>query len=140
MTLFSSSVPGVVQAEDCLAQQCGIQLLDAKQKQLCAENGYVGVKAGCVDPSCIDWRGAMDCMPRPTTASLPALVQTANLEAAPADPIYPLDLVRRLPSIVNTEPINMNPPCNTFSQWVADNPLLAGGLLLGAAVMLWGRR
>ena len=145
MTLLSLNFPGVVvQSGDCLAQQCGVPLLDDQQKQICAENGYAGVKAGCADPSCVDWRGALNCitgnlMPRPTTAALPTITGTANAETPPSEPIVPLDLVRRLPSIVNTAPVEMNPPCS-FSQWVADNPILAGGLLLGAAVLLLGGR
>ena len=80
-------------------------------------------------------------MPKPTTAVLPTMTGTARalLVTSNETPVKPLDLVRDLPSIVNTEPVYMapQPMCSPFTQWVSDNPLLAGALLFGAALLVW---
>lgn len=79
-------------------------------------------------------------MPRPTTAVMPTMTGTARALAVESAerPFEPLDLARPLPSIVNTEIVDMRPPaCDGLTQWVSDNPLLAAGVLIGAAVLLW---
>jgi hypothetical protein len=81
-------------------------------------------------------------MPRPTTAVLPTMTGTARaaLVTSNETPVKPLDLVRELPSIVSTEPVDLTPPCPSFSMWVSEHPCAAGLLLVGAAVLLWGRK
>lgn len=81
-------------------------------------------------------------MPKATTALMPTMTGTARvLTVSEAEnPMTPFELVRPLPSIVNNDAVDMAPPCSTFTEWVANNPLLAGGLLVGAGLLLFGRK
>lgn len=79
-------------------------------------------------------------MPVPTTMTMPGMVDTANLTSEnPKPTLTPQDLLHPLPSIVDNQPTSVA-QCNSFSQWVDQNPMLAGGLLLGLAFVVFGRR
>lgn len=77
--------------------------------------------------------------PAPTTMTMPGMVTTAQLTSPNPQPsLTPRDLVRSLPSIVDNQPTQIT-QCNSFSEWVDQNPLLAGGVLLGLAWLTFGR-
>ncbi len=72
-------------------------------------------------------------MPAPTTMTMPGMTATAQATSPNPQPdLAPMDLVRPLPTIVNNQPIQIA-QCNSFSEWVDKNPLMAAGLLLGLA-------
>jgi hypothetical protein len=91
--------------------------------------------------------GAIPVTPAPpqfTTASMPTMQGTAN--AVTGNPqgqqpvLTPQWLNQHLPSIVDHTPmVKDSSPCDPVSQWVNDNPLLAGALLLTAGFMVFGR-
>jgi hypothetical protein len=79
-------------------------------------------------------------MPAPTTMSMPGMVTTAQLTSQNPQPnLTPQDLIKPLPTIVDNQPTQIA-QCNSFSEWVDQNPLLAGGLLLGFAWVMFGRK
>lgn len=79
-------------------------------------------------------------MPAPTTMTMPGMVTTAQLTSPNPQPsLTPQDLIKPLPSIVDNQPTQLA-QCNSFSEWVDQNPLLAGGLLLGLALVVFGRK
>lgn len=39
--------------------------------------------------------------------------------------LSPVNLIRPLPSIVSTAPVNVKEPCSALNQWIGENPLLA---------------
>lgn len=90
----------------------------------------------------------MDCnipepnpMPSATTATMPSMVGTSLATTPSPQPILTVQtLSQRLPQIVNPGPavIPMQARCNTFAQWVGQNPMLAGGALLVIAFMVLG--
>ena len=79
-------------------------------------------------------------MPAPTTMTMPGMVTTAQVTSPnPKPDLTPQDLLKPLPTIVDNQPTSVA-QCNSFSQWVDQNPLLAGGLLLGLAWVVFGRK
>ena len=79
-------------------------------------------------------------MPAPTTMSMPGMVTTAQLTSANPQPnLTPQDLIKPLPTIVDNQPTQIA-QCNSFSEWVDQNPLLAGGMLLALAWLTFGRK
>ena len=79
-------------------------------------------------------------MPAPTTMTMPGMVTTAQVVSPnPKPTLTPQDLLRPLPTIVDNQPTSVA-QCNSFSDWVDQNPLLAGGLLLGLAFVVFGRK
>lgn len=83
-----------------------------------------------------------DLMPISTTAVMPSLTYTANqLSASPQPGLTPASLLNPMPSITNSTPIVVGPTCSGINQWVNDNPLLAAGILVGLAVLVFhGKR
>lgn len=79
-------------------------------------------------------------LPAPTTMTMPGMVATAQLTSPGVNTsgLTPLDLIRPLPSIVDNQPTQLA-NCNSFSEWVDQNPLLAAGILLGLAWMTFRR-
>lgn len=72
-------------------------------------------------------------MPAPTTMVMPGMTLTAqSVGPNPQPSLTPQDLLRPLPTIVDNQPTQIA-QCNSFSEWVDANPLLAAGLLLGLA-------
>lgn len=75
-------------------------------------------------------------LPSPTTLSMPGMVPTARFTSEVAMGnglgLVPADLVMPLPSITDTAPVQVA-QCNSFSGWIDENPIMAGGLLLGLA-------
>lgn len=74
-----------------------------------------------------------------TTATLPSMTDTAQAVAGnqPVTPtaLTPQSLVERLPSIIQPAPTVVNPDaCDPFTQWVADNQLLAA---IGLGALAW---
>ena len=79
-------------------------------------------------------------MPAPTTLSMPGMVTTAQLASPNPQPsLTPQDLIKPLPSIVDNQPTQLA-QCNSFSEWVDQNPVLAGGILLALAWLTFGRK
>lgn len=79
-------------------------------------------------------------MPAPTTMTMPGMTATANVTSPnPKPDLSPQDLIRPLPSIVDNQPTSVA-QCNSFSQWVDQNPMLAGAMLLGLAFIVFGRK
>ena len=79
-------------------------------------------------------------MPAPTTMSMPGMVTTAQLTSPNPQPnLTPQDLIKPLPTIVDNQPTQIA-QCNSFSEWVDQNPLLAGGMLLALAWLTFGRK
>lgn len=75
-------------------------------------------------------------MPAPTTMTMPSTTATAQATTPNPQPqLAPMDLIRPLPSIVNNQPVQIA-QCDTFTQWVGDNPVLAGGILVGLWMFL----
>lgn len=73
-------------------------------------------------------------VPRATTMVMPTVTGTAQVMVPDQNKpdLAPQDLLKPLPSIVNNQPIQLA-QCNSFSDWIDQNPLLAGGILLGLA-------
>lgn len=75
-------------------------------------------------------------LPQPTTMIMPGIVDTAQLTQpntmGNSTDLTPQDLLKPLPSIVDNQPVQVA-QCNSFAQWVDQNPLMAAGLLLGLA-------
>lgn len=84
-----------------------------------------------------------ELMPASTTMQMPGMVATAQLtspNATGADTsLTPQNLLRSLPSIVDNQPEQLA-QCNSFSEWVDQNPLFAAGILLGLAWFTFGRK
>ena len=85
-------------------------------------------------------------VPNGTTLIMPSIVGAATSTLPPngsgpgSTGLTPVDLLHPLPSIVNTQPVQAPVQCaNPVNQWVNDNPLLAVGVLLGAAYLLLGK-
>ena len=79
-------------------------------------------------------------MPAPTTMTMPGMVTTAQLTSERPQPdLTPRDLLRPLPTIVDNQPTSVA-QCNSFSEWVDQNPFLAGGMLLALAWFTLGRK
>ena len=76
-------------------------------------------------------------MPQATAAVLPSLVSTINQLNPQQSYLTPQDVLKPLPSIVDTAPMVLDQTaaglsgCNPITQWVTDNPLLAAGVLFG---------
>ena len=79
-------------------------------------------------------------MPAPTTMTMPGMVTTANLTSEnPKPTLTPQDLLHPLPTIVDNQPTSVA-QCNSFSQWVDQNPMFAGAMLLGLAFIVFGKK
>lgn len=79
-------------------------------------------------------------MPAPTTMAMPGMVTTAQLTTENPQPgLTPQDLIKPLPTIVDNQPTQVA-QCNSFSGWVDQNPMLAGGILLALAWFTFGRK
>jgi hypothetical protein len=79
-------------------------------------------------------------MPAPTTMTMPGMVTTAQMTSPnPKPSLTPQDLIRPLPSIVDNQPTQVA-QCNSFSEWIDQNPLYAAGLLLGLAWFAFERK
>lgn len=79
-------------------------------------------------------------LPAPTTMTMPGMTVTANMSNPnPKPDLTPQDLLHPLPTIVDNQPTKIA-QCNSFSEWVDENPLMAGGLLLGLAWFVFGRK
>lgn len=79
-------------------------------------------------------------LPAPTTMVMPGMTMTAQITSPnPRPDLTPQDLLRPLPTIVDNQPTTIA-QCNSFSQWVDDNPLFAAGLLLGLAWFTFGHK
>lgn len=77
-------------------------------------------------------------MPAATHKQMPSMALSASSLSGIGDTsagIAPQDLVQRLPSIVNPTP-DVVGGCDSFSQWVNDNPMIAGLGLAAAAYFL----
>lgn len=106
---------------------------------------YMGPPEGYqsfLDASCLSQFSSCPCperpqksvMPQATTAIMPSMTNTAIVATLTNKPEFtPKDLLKPMPSIVNTAPVQAPNPCDGFSQWVSDNPLMAAGLLAGLA-------
>jgi hypothetical protein len=76
-------------------------------------------------------------VPKPTTQVMPTMVGTAQVAVSDVVPdLTPGDLLRPLPSIVDNQPVVVA-QCDSFAQWVDENPLLAAGILMGLAYMVF---
>lgn len=76
-------------------------------------------------------------LPAPTTMTMPGMTHTANMTGPdPRSSMTSWDLLRPLPTIVDNQP-EVIVQCNSFAEWVDKNPLLAGGLLLGLAYVVF---
>lgn len=82
-------------------------------------------------------------LPQPTSMTMPGMVMTAQLTSPDtmgnATGMIPSDLLKPLPSIVDNQPVQVA-QCNSFAQWVDQNPLLAGGILLGLAFFTFSKK
>jgi hypothetical protein len=79
-------------------------------------------------------------MPAPTTMTMPGMVATAQVMGPnPKPDLTPQDLIKPLPTIVDNQPTQIA-QCNSFSEWLDQNPMLAGGLLLGLAWFVFGKK
>lgn len=82
-------------------------------------------------------------MPAPTTMTMPGMVNTAQLTSpdttGAGTQLTPQNLLKPLPTIVDNQPTRIA-QCNSFSEWVDQNPLLAGGILLALAWFTFGRK
>ncbi len=83
-------------------------------------------------------------MPQSTSMAMPQFIDTANWASidnsngfVEGPLMTPASLSQPLPSIVQSAPVEVGPQCDAFTQWVADNPLLAGGMLVGLALLTW---
>jgi len=87
---------------------------------------------------CAFW-GRSGNRPKAMTAVMPSMTNTALVTTLSPKPDFgPQDLVKPMPSIVNTAPVGEPVPvCDGFTAWVAGNPLLAAGLLAGAAWLVF---
>lgn len=82
-------------------------------------------------------------LPSPTTLVMPTTDNSMGTVLPPSNPgLTPQSLSRPLPSIVSTTPeiVSQVDSCNAISQWVSDNPLLAGLFLAGLGMMLLGKK
>lgn len=76
-------------------------------------------------------------MPESTTMMLPTITGTAQAQGATTGSsggivqnLSPVDLLKPMPSIVNTDPtVVPGVACDSISQWVNQNPLFALGAL-----------
>jgi hypothetical protein len=121
--------------QSCLPTMCGADPGNMANKYLCTSNGYSGVKS-CADPLCKPYCPNAQIEPAVTKAAL-------ALKIAPV--LTPENVVRPIPSI--TDALNpVAPSVNTCSLWcdlngaIQANPLLSAGILLGAFLLLKGRR
>jgi hypothetical protein len=80
-------------------------------------------------------------VPQNVTMTMPTITGTANVTIpAPQPGLQPSDLLRPLPSIVSTAPVNVSAPCSAVSDWVGRNPLLGVGILAGLAWLVFGKK
>ena len=84
-------------------------------------------------------------MPSATTAEMPSVTDTARAllpsDSDGAADMTPQDLVRYMPSIVNTTPMDLTPQCaDGVNGWLEKNPLVAGLVLAGVAYLLLGKK
>lgn len=83
-------------------------------------------------------------MPSATDMTMPSMTDTAQAVIGPTGSgIQPYNLVRYMPSIVNTQPLvvpQRAEGCDGIDGWLNDNPILAGIILAGAAYLLLGRK
>jgi hypothetical protein len=84
-------------------------------------------------------------MPEATTMALPSITGTAQAAGAPigntggiVQNLSPVDLLKPMPSIVDTSPtVVPGVACDSISQWVNDNPMLAIGALALLAMFIY---
>lgn len=77
-------------------------------------------------------------IPRNVTMVMPQLVkQVQEVAPNPQPQLTPADLLKPLPSIVNTEPVQL-PTCSGISEWVDQNPMMAVGVLGVLAYFVFG--
>jgi hypothetical protein len=93
-------------------------------------------------------------LPTATNATMPTMTGTANVytnrqqgsgrgQRGGKTPtaITPQYLNQRLPSIVNPAPAVVPPDCGGgITDWIGDNPLLAGAGLILLGMWVWGRK
>jgi len=128
--------PGAVDPGACIAQQYGQGNLTQEQIYACSAAGYVGVRIASPGSGI-----ANSNIPKNVTMVMPTITGTA--EAVMPNPyaqLSPGDLLKPLPSIANSAPVEMgSAPCDRFTEWINRNPLLAVGLLAGLAYFTFGK-
>lgn len=139
---------------DCRPFQCGEYPDNVAARLWCAYWGKSGaLSCGAVPRSGPVVVPSQNVMPEPTkmplpqatTAVMPSMSTTANAtQANQQSQLQPTDLLKPMPSIVQSAPVVMDAEAaglgGGFCQWVNDNPLLAGGLLVGAYFLIAHRK
>jgi len=130
-----SSIDPSVTYESCLPTMCGADPLNMAKKYQCSSNGYAGVK------SC----SAPECKPYCPNAQVAPAVTTAAISQKFPPVLTPQNVSNPMPSI--TEALQPQVPASSkCSLWcdlngaIANNPLLSAAILLGAFLLLKGRR
>jgi len=110
--------------QSCLPYKCGFDPLNTAARLACGEAGYAGVL------SCMDQR----CQPYCPAQQVAQQIQ----QTAPTPPI--LDTRQVLPDIT-AQPCPEVQPCSVWCEVnnaIAQNPLMAGAVLVGLAFVLLG--
>lgn len=90
---------------------------------------------------------ANNALPVATTATMPSITNTAQAQAQASGQVptstvlNPRALLNPLPQIVPPAPPVTGPQvCDAFTAWVANNPMLAGLVLVGAFMWVIGKK
>jgi hypothetical protein len=131
-TVIADPSTTVATAAQCLPYQCGKDSGNTAAIQWCSISGQVGAKT-CGDIECAPY------CPPPVAAA----AATPPMQATPILPVLtPANVTQPLPDITATlapTPV----PTQSCSLWcdlnsmIASNPLVAVGILAGAAFLMW---
>lgn len=119
--------------QSCIPYQCGFDPFNLANIYACSAAGYGGVLS-CDSPECRQW-----C---PNANAAPAVAVAAKSIGFPSK-LTPQNLVRPIPDI--TEALRSIPVAEAtgwcgLNQSIADNPLIAVGILAGAFLLISKRR
>lgn len=139
-----------VDRRTCTRAQCGF-LTQAEAGfdflYACSYQGYAGVRSGCGDAACVAVAEPGECG-APVHDALDEYVPPEGPKLLPFPvPTVEIPIGTPMPSITGGAPLYPQPtgtpgvaPCPGWQGWVDRNKLLAGGLVVGAYLLLGGRR
>lgn len=132
--VFANPSLSSVSEDLCNAIKCGAQSADDLTKYACTQSFGAGVWDRCGDPRCAPYRGTSCGYTAPTPA--------ASIATAVAPPSFttltaPVPDITAPPTAQEAQTTQMGPDmlCS-FSQWVNNNSLLAGALVVGLFLMV----
>jgi hypothetical protein len=136
-TVIANPSTTMATAAQCLPYQCGKDSSNTAAIQWCSLSGQVGAKT-CGDVECAPY-----CPPpAPVNAPAPATPKPP-VQAAPILPgLTPANVTQPLPDITATlAPTPVATQSCSFwcdlNSMIAENPLVAVGILAGAAFLMW---